>query len=1066
MVKIYLLKKVSFFICCLFCLQLFTRQGQAWPTHRSADKEVSGLVTDSSGSPLPGVTVIVKNQPSVGTTTDLNGRYILKVADNAVLLFTMLGFQQQEIATAGKTVINVRLMPSSTTLGETVVVAFGKQKKEDVVGAVTSINPAELKVPSSNLTTALAGRLSGVIAYQRSGEPGADNADFFIRGVTTFGYKKDPLILIDGIESTSNDLARLQPDDIENFSILKDATATALYGSRAANGVILIKTKEGKEGKAKIFLRLENSFSMPTDNVELADPITYMKLQNEAVLTRDPLGVLPFFDKQIDNTIAGVNPYMYPTTDWKKALIRNYTSNQRANLNVSGGGKVARYYVAGGVSKDNGILKVDPRNNFNSNIKLITYSLRSNVNVNITKSTELAIRLSGTFDDYTGPIEGGTGIYREIMRSNPARFPAYYPVDSDHIFVKHIMFGNFDDGSGQFYLNPYADLEKGYKNYSRSVMNAQFEIKQDLTFLAEGMNLDVLLNTQRYAYFDVTRQYSPYWYQAVGYNKRNNSYKLNLLNEEKGTEYLNYDPGDKVNQSSFYLQSTLNYGHTFNDKHEVNGLMVFMVQNRLTGNATDLQASLPFRNVGLAGRATYAYDHRYYAEFDFGYNASERFYKNYRWGFFPSVGLAWNISNESFWEPLKNTVSNLKFRATYGLTGNDDIGSASDRFFYLSKVDMNDNAKGATFGRDNAYSRPGISVSRYSNTSITWEKATKANLGMDLTLFGKWDITADIYKEVRSNILMIRAATPAELGLSAQPQSNIGKAEGKGIDLSLDYKQSLGNTLWLQARANFTYAASKFLVYEEYDYKNAPWKSHIGYSVNQQWGFLAERLFVDETEAAKSPRQNFGEYGGGDIKYRDVNGDGQITSLDQVPLGFPTTPEIVYGLWFSGGFKGFDVSAGLQGLGRESFWIDAEATAPFVSYRYQSEKDNGQFTDMVLQNQLLKAYADSHWSEENQDLHALWPRLSTTTIGNENNSQRSTWFMRNGAFLRLKQVEIGYTLPESLTKKLFMQSLRIYVSGTNLFCWSAFDLWDVEMGGNGLGYPVQKVYNAGIQMNF
>lgn len=1035
-------------------------------TKTDIDKEVSGKITDSTGSPLPGVTVFVKNDRSIGTTTDLHGRYILQVPDNATLVYSMVGFEQQEISAAGRTVINVKLLPVRTTLGETVVVAFGKQKKQDVVGAVTSINPSELKVPSSNLTTALAGRLAGVIAYQRSGEPGMDNADFFIRGVTTFGYKKDPLILIDGIESTTTDLARLQPDNIENFSILKDATATALYGSRAANGVILIKTKEGKEGKAKIFVRVENSLSMPTRNVDLADPITYMRLANEAVLTRDPLGILPYTDRKIDNTIAGVNKYMYPTTNWRKELIKDYTMNQRANLSVSGGGKVARYYVAGAVSKDNGILKVDPRNNFNSNIKLISYTLRSNVNVNITSSTEMAIRLSGTFDDYTGPISGGTDIYRDIMRTNPVHFPAYYPIDSDHIFVKHIMFGNYDDGSGQYYLNPYASLERGYKNYSRSTMSAQFEVKQDLAFLIEGLNLDVLLNTKRYAYFDVTRAYNPFWYQGTSYNKKDNTYKLVLLNEDQATEYLSYNPGPRVNQSSFYMQSTLNYTHTFNDKHDVNGLLVFMAQNRLTGDISDLQSSLPFRNVGIAGRATYSYDHRYYGEFDFGYNASERFYKNHRWGFFPSFGLAWNISNEKFWDSFRYSITNLKFRATYGLTGNDDIGSANDRFLYLSNVNMNDGGHGAVFGYDNSYSRSGISVSRYSNKTITWEKATKANIGMDLTLFGKWDITADIYKQVRSNILMTRVATPAEMGLSAQPQANIGKAEGKGIDLSLDYNESITNNLWVQARANFTYAASKFLIYEEYDYQNEPWKSHIGYSINQQWGYLAERLFVDDAEAAKSPHQNFGEYGGGDIKYRDVNGDGQITTLDQVPLGFPTSPEIVYGFGFSAGYKGFDISAFFQGLGRESFWIDANATAPFVAYRYQSEKDNGQLTDVTLQNQLLKAYADSHWSEDNQDLYALWPRLSVTNEGNDNNVQRSTWFMRNGAFLRLKEVELGYSLPQNVANKLYMQSLRIYLNTTNPLSWSDFKLWDVEMGGNGLGYPIQKVFNVGIQLNF
>ena len=1026
-----------------------------------ADSEVSGLITDSSGAPLPGVTVFVKDNRSIGTTTDVNGRYILSVPEGATVVFSMVGFEPQEVNTTGRSTINIRLMPATTTLGETVVVAFGKQKKEDVVGAVTSINPEELKVPSSNLTTALAGRVSGMIAYQRSGEPGQDNADFFIRGVTTFGYKKDPLILIDGIESSSDDLARLQTDNIANFSILKDATATALYGSRAANGVILIETKEGKEGKAKIMLRLENSISMPTREVEFADPVTYMKLANEAVLTRDPLGVLPYPDSKIENTVAGTNPYMYPATDWRHALIKDYTMNQRANLNVSGGGQVARYYLAGSVSKDNGVLRVDPKNDFNSNIKLVTYTLRSNVNVNVTKTTKVAIKLSGTFDDYTGPINGGADVYRMIMRTDPVRFPPFYPKGEDYRYVDHIMFGNYNDGSNQYFLNPYAELMKGYRNYSRSVMNAQFRVQQELDFLTKGLNLDVMLNTQRYAYFDVTRSYHPFWYQAQAYNKRLNTYVLEMLNEDQGTEFLDYNPGGKINRSSFYLQSTLNYNRTFNDKHELNGLLVFLVQNRLTGNADDLQSSLPFRNVGLAGRATYSYDGRYNAEFDFGYNASERFYRNHRWGFFPSFGIAWNVSNEAFWENLKPVVSNLKLRATYGLTGNDDIGSAQDRFLYLSEVNMNDDGRGAVFGTDNRYGRPGISISRYSNTSITWEKSRKTNIGLEAGLFNHWDLTADIYKEVRSNILMGRAATPAELGLSAQPMANIGKAEGKGVDLSLDYNQAFPNTLWIQGRVNFTFAQSKFLVYEEYDYKDAPWKSHVGYSVNQQWGYLAERLFVDDAEAAKSPFQNFGEYGGGDIKYRDVNEDGQITTLDQVPLGYPTTPEIVYGFGFSAGYKGFDFSVFFQGLGRESFWINAAATAPFVPFYYDNESLPGK-----PQNQLLKAYANSHWSEDNQDLYALWPRLSTSAIGNDNNSRRSTWFMRNGAFLRMKQLEIGYSLPSDLTKRWYMQNLRIYVNGTNLLSWSDFDLWDVEMGGNGLGYPIQKVFNVGLSMNF
>ncbi|GAA4303576.1 TonB-dependent receptor [Compostibacter hankyongensis] len=1027
------------------------------------DKKVNGIVTDSSGAPLPGVTVYVKDNKSVGTTTDLNGRYIIEVPEQATLVFSMVGFDIQEIPAAGRSEINIKLLPASNQLGETVVVAFGTQKKQEVVGSVTTINPGELKVPSSNLTTALAGRLAGMIAYQRSGEPGLDNANFFIRGVTTFGYKKDPLILVDGIELTATDLARMQVDDIASFSILKDATATALYGARGANGIILITTKEGAEGKAKISIRLENSMSAPTRNVELADPITYMKLNNEAVLTRNPLGSRPYSPSKIDNTIAGTDPYAFPATDWRDVLFKDYTMNQRANMNVSGGGKVARYYLAATFNQDNGILKVDHRNNFNNNINLKTYELRSNVNINITKTTEVGVKLYGTFDDYTGPVNGGTQYYREAVRSDPVSFPPYFPVDEAHSYVHHILFGNTSD----ILLNPYAEMVSGYKEYNQSLMLAQFNLKQDLSFITEGLNLQGLFNTTRYAYFDVNRSYKPYWYQVGFYDKVNKAYTLSSINEDEGTEYLGYDEGPKKVNTTTYIQLTANYNRTFHDKHNLSGLLVFLMQNKLSGNAGTLQTSLAHRNIGVSGRYTYAYDNRYFAEFDFGYNGSERFYKTHRFGFFPSAGIGWQVSGEKFWKPLSHTITNLKLRATYGLIGNDAIGSDDDRFFYLSEVNLDDPAKAAIFGLDNTYARNGVTVNRYSNPYITWEKAYKTNVGMDLGLFNTVNIIADIWKEHRTHILMTRSYIPTLVGLSggSVPQANVGEAEGKGIDLSIDYSQFFGQDIWVQARANFTYAASKFLVYEEPTYENAPWKSHVGHSLSQQWGYIAERLFVDDNEVSGSPTQNFGvQVMGGDIKYRDINGDGQITTLDQVPIGYPTDPEIVYGFGVSAGYKNFDLSFFFQGLARESFWIDPKATAPFVNYLYDNEKQNNPSLTGQPKNQLLKAYADDHWSEDNQNLYALWPRLSTSE--NPNNSQKSTWFMNNGAFLRLKNVELGYTLPQRLTKRMFLEKVRFYLSGTNLLSFSQFKIWDVEMAGNGLDYPVQRVFNAGVQISF
>lgn len=1026
---------------------------------------VSGTVTDANTeNTLPGVNILVKGT-TTGTSTGAEGTYELLVPSlQDTLVVSYVGYETREVPINGRTEIDIALVSEAVEGEEMVVVAFGEQDREDLVGAITSVSTADLQKASTggNLTTSLAGRMAGIISYQRSGEPGQDNADFFIRGVTTFGYKQDPLILIDDIEVSSTELARLEPDDVASFSILKDATATSLYGSRAANGVILIKTKEGYEGKASISVRMENAISMPTREVELADPITYMELHNEAVLTRDPLAIQPYSNQKIDNTRAGVNSYMYPATDWKEALFRDYATNQRLNLNVRGGGGVARYYVAGSVDQDNGVLKVDPRNNFNNNIDLKNYNLRSNVDINLTNTTDITVRLSGDFDDYKGPLYGGEEIYRMVMRTDPVRFAPLYPKDADHQYIEHPMFGNYED-EDNYMLNPYAEMVRGYRDYSRSVMSAQFEVDQELSFLTEGLTLSGLLNTRREAFSEVGRAYDPFWYQASSYDRSADSYQLTLLNEEEGTEYLDYNPGEETVVSSLYLQSELHYKQTFFNKHDVSGLLVFTTRNEQTSNADDLQSSLPRRNLNLAGRATYTYDNRYYGEVNFGYNGSERFHRDYRFGFFPSVGAAWSVSNEPFWEPLREEISKLRFRATYGLSGNDEIGSLSDRFLYLSNVNMTDASRGAVFGRDNGYYRNGMSLSRYSNPEITWERAKKTNLGVEIGLFERANIQVDFFRERRSNILMNRVAIPASMGLSDVPQANVGKAVSEGVDFSVDYNHFFGNTWWLQGRANFTYATSEFLVYEEYEYDNEWWKSREGYPINQQWGYIAESLFADDKEAANSPRQNFGEYGGGDIKYRDVNGDGQITELDQVPIGAPTTPEIVYGFGFSAGYKNLDISAFFQGSARSSFWIDADATAPFVSYRYD---DDPVPPNITLQNAMLEAYANDHWSEDDRDLYALWPRLSTTSTGTNNNAQRSTWFMRDGSFLRLKQLEIGYNLPRGLLQRFAVSDLRIYANGTNLFTWSKFDLWDVEMAGNGLGYPIQRVFNLGIHLSF
>ena len=1017
------------------------------PAPMQQQKKISGVVTDDLGEPLPGVAIQVVGTPR-GVTTDVDGTYSIEVKESDKLVFTYLGMETQTIPVIGKKELNVTLKPKVDELEEVTVVAFAKQKKESVISSITSVKPTDLKVPSSNLTTSLAGRISGLIAYQRSGEPGQDNAEFFVRGVTTFGYKKDPLVLLDNNEISSSDLSKIQPDDIASFNIMKDAAATALYGSRGANGVILVTTKEGVEGKARLNVRYEESITTPTSMVDLADAVTYMKLHNEAIKTRDPLGATMYSQQKIDNTIAGGNPYVYPANDWYDIMFKKQAHSRRLNFNLSGGGKVASYYITGTYNSDKGNQKVDGVSNFNNNVNLNRYILRSNVNIKVTPTTTAKVRLQGTFDDYSGPLDGGDDLYKKVMNANPALFPPYYLPDEANKYTQHVLFSNADKAQ---YMNPYAEMVKGYKEYSTSNMFAQFELEQKLDFITEGLSLRGLFNTSRYSYFEVKRAYNPFYYSAGMYDKASDTYKLNILNEQSGTEYLNYVPGEKKVNSALYFESALNWNRIFHEKHNVGGLLVFTMRESKNGNESDLQKSLPSRNISLAGRYTYAYDGRYFAEFNFGYNGSERFAKKERFGFFPSGGLGWFISNENFFpEALKKTVTKLKLKATYGLVGNDAIGSEDDRFFYLSNVNMNNSYLGSSFGTlGNRGGRglSGISISRYPNEDITWEIARKANYGIELGLFDKIEIQADYFTEKRWNILMDRAAIPETMGLQSSLRANVGEAKSHGIDMSLDYNHSINKDLWITGRANFTYATSEFLVYEEPDYSSTPWKSRIGHSLAQEYGYVAERLFIDEEDIRNSPVQ-FGNYMAGDIKYKDLNGDGKITELDQAAIGYPTSPEIVYGFGFSMGYKDFDLSCFFQGLARESFWIDVEKTSPFIGN----------------QSALLQAYADSHWSEADRNTQALWPRLSTSVV--ENNNKKSTWFMQNGGFLRLKSLEFGYRIPKHIIDKAHISDLRFYLSGTNLLTFSKFKLWDPEMGGNGLGYPIQRVFNAGVQLSF
>ncbi|MDR6943749.1 TonB-dependent receptor [Mucilaginibacter pocheonensis] len=1036
----------------------------------AADITVTGSVKNAKGESLPGSSITVEGNNRLGTVTDNNGNFVITVKDGAVIHISSIGYLPQTFTvSADNKVFKVVLQDDVKHAEEVVVTAYGKkQRKEAVVGSVTTVKPAELKIPASNLTTALAGQVAGVIAFQPTGQPGQDNAQFFIRGVTTFGYKVDPLILIDNIELSTNDLARLNVDDIASFSILKDASATALYGARGANGVILVNTKEGKIGKLDINVRLENSVSQNTQSLQLADPITYMNLFNEATTTRDPTQALPFNQDKINNTLntinrgPGYNPYVYPAVDWLKTLLKKRTGTQRGNMSISGGNPLARYYVAGSYNIDHGNLVDNPDNNNSDNIKFQNYQLRSNVNLNITKTTEVILRFSGTFSSYAGPLTtDGTfnsDIYNLALHTSPVLFPAYFPADSANQGTKHILFGAPPGTYNSVpFNNPYALLLRGHKTSSESRVLAQVEINQKLDFLTKGLNFHGLFETNRYSYFDSNLAYKPFYYNVSSYDRASNNYTLNWLNQNPGDaiEYLQYFPGTPIINTSNYLQGNLDYAKQLGN-HNISATLVGTMQQTVYSNASQLVDALPHRNEGLAGRLAYNYKGKYFTEFNFGYNGSERFSEEHRYGFFPTIGAGWLLSEENFFRPLTNIFDRVKLRASYGLVGNDAISDR--RFFYSSNVNLAGGG-GAEFGTNRGYSHPGVQILNYPDPNVTWETSKQMNLALEITTLKNLNITAEYYNYNRYNILQQRSYIPTTSGLEAPIYANLGKANSKGIDLSADYKQQFGKDWLVSGRGNLTLATDKYTYYEEPDYPE-PWRRMTGQPIRAGYGFIAERLFVDDAEAQSSPTQIFTSTGkaprGGDIKYRDLNGDGVIDQRDETFIGYPQVPEIVYGYGFSAQYKNFDLSAFFQGQARVSFFIDPNKVSPFVQSNQQYIYGN---------TQLLKQFADSHWSEQNQNIYAMYPRLGVNSNDIQNNLQPSTWWLRDGSFMRLKSAEFGYTIPPLLTKRLGLKKCRIYFNGLNLITWSSFKLWDPELGGNGFAYPIQKVYNIGLNVN-
>jgi len=1016
--------------------------------------EFFGRVTNEKGEPMAGVSVkIIKT--NLATITNESGYFRLSAHEKDTVEFSFVGYESQRIVLKQKVAIEISLKPIAKIVEDVIVVGYGKQKKASVVGAISSISPEALIIPSSQLSNSFAGRISGIIAVQSTGEPGKDAASFWIRGIATNG-STTPLIFLDGIEISVGDLNSVDPVNIENFSILKDASATALYGARGANGVILISSKRGKIAETpNISVLVETSFVSPTMLPSMADGLTYMKAYNEARFNNNPFAAPMYSDDKINGTAKKLDPYIYPDVDWYHSLFTDVALRQHANLNIRGGGKNARYYMGGSYYRDNGILKNLSNNpfNFNSNILNQRYNFVNNMNVNVTKSTEVELNISADYVRYSGPANSAASIFDEVMQSNPVHFPVMFPPDSNVATTSIIKFGNATGGilANTSFYNPYADMVLGYTQHFYSTVLSTIRLNQKLDFITKGLSANVLASFKNYSYSSITRRYTPYYYQLTSYSydstKKNYNYKLNMLGNG-GTTSLSQSGGSDGDRT-LYMQALLNYDRSFGTKHAITGLLVYQ-QKQFDGNSPggDITASLPHRNQGISGRATYSYDNRYFIEGNFGYTGSENFAEGHRYGFFPSIGAGYIVSNEKYFENLYKLFSLFKIRASYGLAGNDALPGG--RFPYLSKVNL-EAEHGAVFGLNFNNSRNRIVITQYPNVDITWEVAHKLDIGLDLEILHALTLNIDFFQEKRDHIFQQRATIPSTVGTgSASLFTNFIKVENRGVDVTAVYNRSVSKDFIINGRGTFSFARNKILAIDEPHYIY-PYLSDIGKPVNTLRGLIADRLFIDTKDIAISPAQKFSVVNPGDIKYINQTGSytsstaNTINSNDMLPMGYPSVPEITYGFGVDVIYKKVDVGIFFQGIANTSFFMNG--IVPF-------NRGGG-----MNQCNLYQFIADDHWSPSNQNLHALYPRLSE--INNQNNEQNSSWWLRNGSFLRLKNMEIGYT-PTKI--------LRIYLSGSDLLTFSGFKLWDPEVSANessdnGQSYPPERVFNVGIQLN-
>ena len=930
---------------------------------------------------------------------------------------------------------------------------YGNQRKVSVVGAQSTMDVKDIKMPAASLSSAISGRIAGVVAVQRSGEPGHDESDIWIRGLSSLlGQSSSPLVLVDGVERSFNNI---DPEDIESFTVLKDASATAVYGVRGANGVVIVKTKPGKVGKPQFSVDYYESFTRLTKKVDMADAYIYMDARNEAQMNTS--GTLKYSAAYIEATKKAngllpndnprlYNPYLYPAIDWADNLFNDWGHNRRGNINIRGGVPNANYYASLSYYGETGMTRNFKLENYNTQMKYDRYNFTSNLNLKPTSKTTVDLGFSGYLGQGHYPQSSTSSLYAACMDVNPVIYPLLLPN------------GTVSGINSQQKFNPYGLLARGgYYDEFSSQLNSNIRVKQDLDFWkwSKGLSASAMVafdtynsrkrkynrNEPMYTFAGKTDE-NGIWIEDTLFDEETGDYLYSVLKEADGS--LALQTPEQWSSRTVYTEASLNYDRSFG-AHRVGGLLLYNQKVYWDLNATDVIGGMPYKQRGFAGRATYSWNDRYFAEFNLGINGSENFSPGKRYGVFPAFGLGWAVSNESFWNPVRKYISFLKFRYTDGWVGSD---TATGRRFMYQGVFTG--LTGTMFGT-NYTSANGYGEEKYG-VNVTWSKSRKQDLGIDIKFLNdNLSFVVDFFKERRDNIFLQRSTIPSYAGWIENPYANLGVVENKGIELAMDYTQRLGKKTFLTVRGNLTFNKDKIIENDEppVDY---PWMETRGTNVNATWGFIADGLFTSQAEIEDHATQ-FGTVHVGDIKYRDLNGDGVIDNYDKTVIGRGDVPRIYYGFGADLQIGDFSISALFQGTGQADRYLDGICIKPFWD-------DEGR--DNVFAN------IHDRWSPDdptNQDV--FYPRMYVGSDANTNNVQKSSWWVKDVSFLRLKQLNISYNISKKLLDRCFLKSASVYLMGTNLLTFSNFKPWDPELNSsNGTAYPNVSSYSVGVKFSF